>query len=85
MIKNVSKLEIYVDNRIYELYCDSNSPLKDLKEALFQFQKYVGNIEDQAINDSKAKEAYEKILADPELAPEEKAIVDDAPLKETPQ
>lgn len=57
MLKNVSRLECKVDNRDFVFYCDPDSPLTTVKEALFQFQKYVGQIEDAA---KKAKEEQEK-------------------------
>ncbi len=46
MLKNVSKLEIQLEGRSYQLFCDSDSPLNHVKEALFQFLKYVGQVED---------------------------------------
>lgn len=48
MLSTLSKLEQVINNKTYHLLCDCDSPLSDIKEALFQFQKFVGNVEDQA-------------------------------------
>jgi hypothetical protein len=47
MLKNIVKLELKIGDKIYQFLCDNDSPLEYVKEALFQFQKYVGCIEDQ--------------------------------------
>jgi len=47
MIKNISRLEVKVNAKEYHLCADMDSPLSDVKEAIFQFQKYIGHIEDQ--------------------------------------
>lgn len=62
MIKNVSKLEIKINEKIYQFFCDQDSPLAEAKEALFQFQKFVGQIEDavKAQKEQEEKEAAEK-------------------------
>jgi len=46
MLKNISELEIAIENKIYRFACHMDSPLQHIKEALFQFQKYVGQVED---------------------------------------
>ena len=48
MLKNIAKLECKIGERVYQFLCDNDSPLPELKEAFFQFQKFVGQIEDQA-------------------------------------
>lgn len=48
MLKNVVRLEHVVADKVFHLICDSDSPLPALKEALFEFIKYVGHVEDQA-------------------------------------
>lgn len=48
MLKNIAKLEVQMGEKTYQLLCDNDSPLEHLKEALFQFQKYVGQCEDNA-------------------------------------
>lgn len=48
MLKNVSKLEHKIGDKVYHLLCDTDSPLVDVKEALFEFVKFIGKIEDDA-------------------------------------
>jgi len=44
--------------------CDMDSPLPDVKEALFQFQKYVGQIEDAV----KAQQAQQEAEKSPDIS-----------------
>ena len=46
MLKNISRLEHKIGERIYHLTCDADSPLGEVKETLFEFLKFVGRIED---------------------------------------
>ena len=46
MLKNISRLEVKVNEKTYQFSCDMDSPVNDVKEALFQFQKYMGQLED---------------------------------------
>lgn len=48
MLKNVSQLEVLIDQKSYRFICDIDSPTTHCKEALFQFNKYIGQIEDKA-------------------------------------
>ncbi len=48
MLKNITRLEHKVGERLYHFTCDPDSPLSHVKECLFQFLKYVGQLEDQA-------------------------------------
>ena len=57
MLKNISRLENKINEKTYQFLCDMDSPLPEVKEALFQFVKYVGQIEDQI----KAKQEQEKL------------------------
>ncbi len=52
-MKNLAGLECKVEERIINLICDSDCPLAHLKEALFQFSKYIGQIEDTVNNSQK--------------------------------
>jgi hypothetical protein len=47
MLKNISRLEFKINERDYHFLCDMDSPLNDVKEALFQFQNYCMAIEVQ--------------------------------------
>ncbi len=48
MLKNLSQLEHIAENKICRFICDNDTPIHLVKEALFQFQKYIGQLEDQA-------------------------------------
>ena len=48
MLSNISKLEVVVGNKVYQLLCEVNSPLEHVKEALNQFGNFVGQIEQMA-------------------------------------
>lgn len=69
MLKNLSKIELTIDNRLYQLLCDNDSPLHHVKEALFQFQKYIGQIEDQAKKQQEAIKVEEN--PNPDISPEQ--------------
>lgn len=56
MLKNLSGLEYKGAQKIYHFMCDQDSPLNEIKDALFHFTKYVGQIED-AIKAQQAAEA----------------------------
>jgi hypothetical protein len=46
MLKNISKLECKIGEKSYQLLCEMDSPTGDVKQALFEFLKYVGQVED---------------------------------------
>jgi hypothetical protein len=46
MQKQLTQLEVKVAEKIYQFTCDPSSPIEHAKEALFQFMKYIGAIED---------------------------------------
>jgi hypothetical protein len=68
MLKNLASLECKIENREIKLFCDNDCPLPHLKEALFQFQKYLGQIEDQvkAAQEKAAAEKEEKECKEPQ-------------------
>lgn len=68
MLTNIAKLEVKIGERIFQMFVDPNSPLNEVKEAIFQFQKYVGQIED-AINAQAAKQAEEAKAKEAENEP----------------
>jgi hypothetical protein len=47
MLSQLSVFAHQIENRAFHLLCDPNSPLSHVKEALAQFMKHVGNLEDQ--------------------------------------
>ena len=72
MLSNLVQLFHQVENKACRFICDHDTPLNTIKEALFQFQKYIGQVEDAA----KAQQAeQEKINVAKDAAP-----VDDAPV-----
>lgn len=54
MIKNLTKLELSANDRVYTLLCESDSPTCDLKEVLLEMIKRIQKVEDDA------KESLEK-------------------------
>jgi hypothetical protein len=64
MLSNLVKLEVKIGEKVFQFLSDHDASIELVKEAVFQFQKYVGNIEDQI----KAKQA--KIEADKKAAEE---------------
>ncbi len=60
MLKNIVRIEFTVADKIYHLTCDSDSPIEHIKEALFQMQKYVGQIEDNIKAQLAAQKEAEK-------------------------
>jgi len=65
MLKNITKLELQLNNRNFQLLCDNDSPIADIKEILFQFQKFVGQIEDQIKSKQEAEKAQEENKVEP--------------------
>ncbi len=47
MMKNMVKLEHVIGDRVFHFLCDNDSPLNEVKDAVLEFLKYVGKIEDQ--------------------------------------
>jgi hypothetical protein len=55
MLKNLCELSHKVENKVCRFVCDNDTPTNFIKEALFQFQKYIGQIEDAAAAQQKAQ------------------------------
>jgi hypothetical protein len=47
MLKNISRLEHLIADRVYHFTCDMDAPLNDVKEAAVVFLRYIGMVEDQ--------------------------------------
>ncbi len=73
MLKTITQLEHIAENKVCRFICDHDTPLSAVKECLFQFQKYIGQIEDYA---KAQKEAADKAEA---------AKVAQAPQEESPK
>ena len=65
MLKNISKLEVKIGEKLYQLLCDSDSPLEHVKECLFQFQKYIGQVEDHVKSQQQQSEEEKKVEEEP--------------------
>ena len=48
MLKNLAQLEANVEGKAFRFVCDNDSAIGSIKEALFQFQKFIGQMEDAA-------------------------------------
>lgn len=70
MLKNISRLEHKIEDKVYHFVCDCDSPLSQVKESLFQFLKYVGHIEDQVKTHEEANKSQEKVVEIPKEAHE---------------
>jgi len=64
MLKNISKLEVIIEGKTIQLLCDSDTPTTSIKEALFQYLKFIGQFEDAA------KAAKDTITEESELKEE---------------
>jgi hypothetical protein len=60
MLKNISQLHHLMENKLCVFQCDNDTPLPIVKEALFQFQKYIGQIEDQVKAQQEAAKAKQE-------------------------
>jgi len=47
MFKALAKIEHKIGDKVYQFICDGDSPIEQVKECLFQFTKYVAQVEDQ--------------------------------------
>ncbi len=72
MLKNLSRLECKIGEKVYQLMCDMDSPLEHVKEALFQFSKYIGSVEDSV----KAQQSSQEKQKEPEIDQDEESKVD---------
>lgn len=45
MLKNISQLEFKINDRLYVFQCPCDSPISDVKNALFDFIRYADQIE----------------------------------------
>ena len=73
MLKTKAVLEHVIDGNIFNFSCDPDAPIGVVKEALFEFLKYVGKVEDAAKEQEAAKKAAEA-PAPVEAAPVEPVV-----------
>jgi len=57
MLKNIIEMQTKIDENVFQLLFDSGSKIQDIKEALFYFQKMIGRLEDQWIEQNKKNES----------------------------
>ena len=67
MLRNLSQLEVTIENKNYCFFCENGSTFPHVKEALFQITKMVGQIEENIMAQQKAAE-------EPKAEPEAPAI-----------
>ncbi len=70
MLKNISQLETKIEEKSFRFSCDIDAPLPNIKEALFQFLKYIGQVEDHIKMMQEMKKAEEE-KKEPVEAPKE--------------
>lgn len=56
MIKNISRLEAIIDGKVCHFTCDCDTSTVIVKEALFQFLKCIGQLEDAAAKAQQQKQ-----------------------------
>lgn len=67
MLRNLCELSHQVENKVCRLIMDNDTPIHFIKEALFQFQKYIGAVEDAAKAQQEANKPVDpEPIADPE-------------------
>ena len=69
MLKNLVQLEHVLENKVCRFVCDNDTPINFIKEALFQFQKYIGAIEDAALAQQKAQAPAEPEVSEVPMQP----------------
>ena len=67
MLKNTSQLTCVIEDKIYQFICDQDSPIEKVKEAMFEFIKFVGNIEDNHKAQIAAAEAQKEAAEEAEV------------------
>jgi hypothetical protein len=70
MIKNVVKLEQIIEGKQGVFFCENDTPLHIAKEMLFQFMKYLGQVEDNA------KAQQESEVKEPEIPTQDACVTE---------
>jgi len=60
MLKNFTRLESVVEGKTGQFFVEYDTPLHFVKEMLFQFQKYIGQIEDSVRSQQEAAKEESK-------------------------
>jgi len=67
MIKNYTSLEVTIDGKLFQFFCEQGVSTVPCKEALFQFQKFIGQIEDNAKAQQEAQKQTDIIKENEEV------------------
>ena len=70
MLKNLVQLDHKIGENTYQFLCQNTAPLHEIKDALCQFMKYVGNIEDQVRANQEAEKQKTSSEDAPDITPE---------------
>ncbi len=73
MLRNLIQLEHVIGEKPFRFICAPDAPIQQVKDALLEFLKYVGKIEDEVRAQTeaiKAKEEAEKAAAASEVEQE---------------
>jgi hypothetical protein len=73
MLKNLSQLEHIIEGKAFRFICENDAPIHFVKEALFQFQKYIGQVEDYAKAQQAAAPIVEEKKEDQKIEPIQEA------------
>lgn len=80
MLKNITKIEFTINAKVYQFLADSDSPLSDCKEAVFQMMTYLGRVEEGIKNAQKSEQDLAKEMGiSVEEAPQE--IIESQPIE----
>lgn len=74
MLKNISRLEHIIGNKVYHLLCDSDCPIPEVKEALVQFLTYLSKVEESIKSAQEQQKLEEEKKEETVIIPE---IVED--------
>lgn len=67
------KIEIQIAEKLYQFLFEPESPLEHVKEALFQFQKEIGNTQDKIQQQLNSQTNAQEEVPKEEPKPEEKS------------
>lgn len=64
MLKNISKFEFQVGEKVYQFFCDVDAPIDHAKIAITQFYNYLLKIEESAkkVEEKNSSEKIEPII-----------------------
>lgn len=72
MIKQITRLEHKIADKLFHFTCENESSIEHVKESLFQFLKYIGQVEDNIKSQQEKIEQEKKEKEEQEKIQEEK-------------